>query len=232
MNIDSDEIRKFSRLAGAWWDPDGDMRALHDINPVRCQYVLARAALPGARVLDVGCGGGILTESLAQAGALATGIDGSEELIEVARSHAKAAAVGADYQCTTLEQLSVAAGEEFDVITCMELLEHVPDPAALIERASRLLRAGGHLFVATINRTPAAYCLAVLGAEYVLKLLPRGTHDYERFIRPSEMGRWMRACGLVVRDLTGLYYNPLTRAARTGPKVTVNYMMHAQADAA
>ncbi len=225
-NVDLGEIAHFNSLASRWWDPEGEFRALHEINPLRLDYIRQRAGLEGRRVVDVGCGGGILSEAMAQAGAAVTGIDMAPEPLTVARLHAAGAEVEIDYLETTAEALAAERPGEFDVVTCMELLEHVPSPASVVEACARLVRPGGHVFFATINRNPKSFAFAILGAEYLLRLLPRGTHEYARFIRPSELARWGRTAGLTLQHTTGMHYNPLTREYWLGPGVDVNYLMH------
>jgi len=224
INVDPAELAKFGRLAGRWWDPDGESRPLHDLNPVRLAYIAERAALRGARALDVGCGGGILSESLARAGAEVTAIDLSTEVIEVARLHLLESALTVDYRLVDVEALAAELPGRFDLVSCMEMLEHVPDPRSVVDACARLLRPGGRLFVSTLNRTPAAFAAAILGAEHVLRLLPRGTHHYAQFIRPSEMAAHLRAAGLELEHLAGIAYNPFTRGARLTENVSVNYI--------
>lgn len=223
-NADSRELAKFGALANRWWDENGPQRALHVLNPVRAGYVAAHCRLPDARVLDVGCGAGLLSEALAAAGARVSAIDLAPELIEVARLHLLESGVQVDYQCRSIAEVAAAEPESFDVLTCMELLEHVPDPAALLHDCARALKPGGHLFVSTLNRTPAAFALGIVGAEYVAGIVPRGTHRYAQFIRPSELAAWLRAAGLELFDLRGLYYNPLAPSARLGSRLDVNYI--------
>ncbi|MWJ28205.1 bifunctional 2-polyprenyl-6-hydroxyphenol methylase/3-demethylubiquinol 3-O-methyltransferase UbiG [Halomonas sp. ZH2S] len=226
-NVDAAEIAKFEALASRWWDPDSEFKPLHDINPLRLDFIDARAGLAGKRVLDVGCGGGILSESMAHRGAEVTGIDLGEAPLAVARLHAQASSVTIDYQCISVETLATQQPGEFDVVTCMEMLEHVPDPSSVIRACSTLVRPGGFVFFSTLNRTPKSYAFAILGAEYVLRLLPRGTHDYAKFIRPSEMATWSRESGLEVREQSGMTYNPLTRRYRLEANdVSVNYLMY------
>lgn len=227
QNVDPNEIAKFDHLAARWWDPHGEFRALHEINPLRLDYVEQRAGLRGKRVLDVGCGGGILAESMALRGAAVTGIDMSAAPLAVARLHQLESGATVDYQRITAEALAERQPAAFDVVTCMEMLEHVPDPASVVAACARLVAPGGHVFFSTLNRNPKAYLFAIIGAEYLLKLLPRGTHDYRRFIRPSELERWARAAGLHCRELTGLHYHPLLRSYRLGGDVDVNYLAHA-----
>ncbi|PRY65624.1 3-demethylubiquinone-9 3-methyltransferase [Vreelandella songnenensis] len=226
-NVDVAEVAKFEALASRWWDPKSEFKPLHDINPLRLDFIDARAGLAGKKVLDVGCGGGILSESMAHRGATVTGIDLGEAPLGVARLHAQESGVSVEYRKVSVEALAVEQPGHFDVVTCMEMLEHVPDPASVIRACCALVRPGGYVFFSTLNRTPKSYAFAILGAEYVLKLLPRGTHDYAKFIRPSEMAAWSRDAGLQVREQTGLTYNPLTRRYRlVANDVSVNYMMY------
>lgn len=225
-NIDNNELAKFALMADSWWDTEGACKPLHDLNPCRGDFIATRAQLDRARVLDVGCGGGILTEFLAAAGATVTGIDANPDLISVARLHAARSHHEIRYECTSIEDLDTGDADRYDVITCLELLEHVPDPKAMISECARRLRPDGSLFVSTINRTARAYALTVIGAEYLLKLLPRGTHDYARFIKPSELARWGRAAGFETREIRGMSYNPLTRHAALREDVGVNYLAH------
>ena len=228
-NADPAELRKFEAIASRWWDPTSEFRPLHEINPLRLDYVDQRAALQGKTVLDVGCGGGILAESMAARGAKVTGIDLGGANIEVARLHLLESGLEVDYREVAVEQLASESPASFDVVTCMEMLEHVPDPASVIAACGRLVRPGGLVFLSTINRNPKAYLYAVVGAEYVLGMLPRGTHDYAKFIRPSELGAWLRAAGLDLEDITGLTYNPLTGSYALDPAdVSVNYMAFAR----
>lgn len=228
MNVDRGEIAKFEALADRWWDPDGDFRPLHDINGVRTDYIVERAPVEGRRVVDVGCGGGLLTEALAIRGGQVLGIDMGETPLQVARRHAEGSDVAVDYERTTAEVLAEEHPAEFALVTCLEMLEHVPDPASVVDACARLAAPGGHLFFSTINRNPKAYLLAVLGAEYVLGLLPRGTHDYARFITPAELARATRQAGLTTESITGMSYNPFTRLCRLTDDVTVNYILHAR----
>jgi 2-polyprenyl-6-hydroxyphenyl methylase / 3-demethylubiquinone-9 3-methyltransferase len=224
-NVDAAELEKFGQLAQRWWDPHGEMRPLHEMNPLRLDWIDAHAALAGKRVLDVGCGGGILTESMARRGAMALGIDLSARPLRVAEQHARETNTRVDYREIGAEALAAEASEGFDVVTCMEMLEHVPDPAQTIAACARLARAGGWLFFSTLNRNPKAFVFAIVGAEYVLGLLPKGTHDYEKFIKPSELAALARASGLEVSEVTGLIYNPITRRFSLGADTDVNYMM-------
>jgi len=227
-NIDPREVAKFDAAAARWWDPSGDFRTLHHINPLRLHYIDAHAGLAGKRVLDVGCGGGILSESLAARGATVTGIDAAESALMVARLHQAESGAHVDYVRAAPEQYAEDHAGEFDVVACMELLEHVPDPAGVVSACARLLRPGGHAFFSTINRGLKGYLFAVLGAEYLLRLLPKGTHDYARFIRPSELAAWARACGLRVEAIDGMSYNPITLQCALNNDLSVNYLVHAR----
>ena len=230
LNCDPREIAKFEELAARWWDPHGECRPLHEINPLRLAFIETHAPLAGKAVVDVGCGGGILAEAMAARGARVTGIDMAGASLQVARLHALESGVAVDYRCVTAEALSREQPGSFDVVTCMELLEHVPDPASLVAACARLARPGGQVFFSTLNRNPKAYLFAIVGAEYLLRLLPRGTHDYARFIRPSELAAWMRQAGLAPRHMGGLGYNPLTRRYFLGDDVSVNYLVHGVRD--
>lgn len=223
-NVDLEEIAKFEEQAHRWWDPDGDFKPLHALNPLRLNYVDQKAGLAGKRVLDVGCGGGIMSESMALRGADVTGIDATSGPLAVAKLHQMESGANVNYREMTAEELAAAERAAFDIVTCMELLEHVPDPRSLVRACAVLARPGGHVFFSTINRNPKAYMLAVLGAEYVLRLLPKGTHDYAKFIRPSELDAWSRASGLSLQGLTGMSYNPLTGRFRLVDNVDVNYV--------
>jgi 2-polyprenyl-6-hydroxyphenyl methylase/3-demethylubiquinone-9 3-methyltransferase len=225
MNVDPAELEKFSSLAHRWWDPAGEFRPLHEINPLRLEWIDRRAQLGGKKVLDVGCGGGILTEAMARRGAEVTGIDLSEKGLRVAELHLLESQLAVRYEKASAEAYAASHPGEFDVVTCMELLEHVPEPAAMVEACARLVRPGGHVFFSTINRNPKSYLFAVVGAEYVLKLLPKGTHDYQRFIKPSELTRWSRAAGLRAEELIGMTYNPITQRYRLGRDCDVNYLL-------
>ena len=227
-NADAAELKKFEQLAHRWWDPAGESRPLHDLNPVRLGYVRERARLEGARVLDVGCGGGLLSEALAREGAQVTGIDLGSAVLEVARMHLHESGLSVDYRETSAEALAAEAPGRFDVVTCMEVLEHVPDPRSMLSACAALLKPGGRLFASTLNRTAKSFALAIVGAEYVLGLLPRGTHEYAKFIRPSELARMLRDAGLEVLDVQGLSYQPLTRRAALSEDCAVNYLVAAQ----
>jgi 2-polyprenyl-6-hydroxyphenyl methylase/3-demethylubiquinone-9 3-methyltransferase len=225
-NVDLAEIARFAAAASRWWDPQGEMRPLHDLNPVRLQYVERAGSLTGRVVLDVGCGGGLLAEAMARKGAQVTGIDLAEDLIRVAVLHALEAGVDLAYRVESAEGHAEQHAGRYDVVTCMEMLEHVPDPGAVMAALALLVRPGGHVFVSTLNRTPRSYALAVIGAEYVLRLLPPGTHTYEKFIRPSELRRWAQASGLELVDIAGLEYDPFDRSTRLTADASVNYLMH------
>ncbi len=226
QNIDHNEIAKFEALATRWWDPESEFRTLHQINPLRLEFINERAPLEGKKVLDMGCGGGILSESMATRGARVTGIDMGEKPLAVAKLHLKESGLEVDYRQTTTEALAIEEPESFDIITCMEMVEHVPDPASVINACSRLVRPGGELFFSTINRTPKAWLFAIVGAEYLLNILPKGTHTYEKFIRPSELEKWARESGLVSKEITGMHYNPFTDHYWLAPGVEVNYLLH------
>ena len=226
-NVDPDEIAKFERLAARWWDPTSEFRPLHEINPLRLDWIDTRARLSGKRVLDVGCGGGILAESMAARGARVTGIDLGETPLSVARLHLKESGQQVEYRKIAAEDLAREQPGTYDVVTCLEMLEHVPDPASTVAACAQLVKPGGQVFFSTINRNPKSWLFAIVGAEYVLQLLPRGTHDYMKFIRPSELERMARHAGLRVREYTGMHYNPLTRRYSLAPGVDVNYLVHA-----
>jgi len=226
VNADGAELAKFDAGAAAFWDLRGEFRPLHLLNPVRVQFIAERTALAGSRVLDVGCGGGLLAEALARAGARVTAIDLAPAMIEVARLHAAESALAVDYRLSSAEDVAAAEPAGFDVVTCMEMLEHVPEPAAMTATLAHLLRPGGALFVSTINRNLKSFLLAIVGAEYVLNLIPRGTHEYERLIRPAELARWGRAAGLELRTLAGIELNPFTGRVALTRDVAVNYLAH------
>jgi 2-polyprenyl-6-hydroxyphenyl methylase/3-demethylubiquinone-9 3-methyltransferase len=225
-NADPQELAKFAALAQSWWDPAGPSKPLHDLNPLRLRYIEQAAGLRDARVLDVGCGGGILSEAMARGGARVLGIDLSQAVLDVAELHALEAKQTVEYRAIAAEELAAAAAGSFDLVTCMEMLEHVPDPAAMLDTLTALVKPGGDVIVSTLNRKPAAFAIAIVGAEYIARVLPRGTHEYMKFIRPSELARWGRAAGLTLIDLTGITYNPLTRAFRLSPNTDVNYLAH------
>ncbi|KGM51931.1 3-demethylubiquinone-9 3-methyltransferase [Lysobacter concretionis Ko07 = DSM 16239] len=223
-NFHQAELDKFGALASRWWDPQGPQKALHALNPARLGYVGSRVALAGAQVLDVGCGGGLLSEALAGEGAQVTAIDLAPELVKVARLHGLETGAKVDYRLQSAESLAAEMPSRFDAVTCMEMLEHVPDPAAIIDACAALLKPGGRLFLSTLNRTPAAFALAIVGAEYIARLLPTGTHRYRDFIKPSELGGWLRAAGLQLEDVSGLMYEPWRNAARLTKRADVNYL--------
>lgn len=223
-NVSQAELDKFDDLAHRWWDPNGESRPLHDLNPVRLAYVKERAPLRGVAALDVGCGGGLLSEALAREGAQVTAIDLAPQVLAVARLHLHESELSVDYRQVSAEALAAQMPGHFAVVTCMEMLEHVPEPASVIAACAQLLAPGGRLFLSTLNRTPQAFALAIVGAEYMLRLLPRGTHHYAQFIRPSELGAWLRAAGLELEDVSGLHYEPFTRRAWCGAGTSVNYL--------
>lgn len=225
-NADPAELAKFAALAQSWWDPKGPSKPLHDLNPLRLRYVARAVTLDGAAVLDVGCGGGILSESMARAGARVLGIDLSRAVLDVAELHALDAKITAEYRLVAVEELARERPGAFDLVTCMEMLEHVPDPAASIQALAAVVKPGGDVVVSTLNRNPLAFAVAIVGAEYIARVLPRGTHEYLKFIRPSELARWGRAAGLELKDLTGISYNPLTRSFRLSQNTDVNYLAH------
>ena len=226
-NFDQAELDKFAALANRWWDADGPQKPLHALNPVRLRYVAERAALRGLKVLDIGCGGGLLSEALAKEGAQVTAIDLAPELVKVARLHGLESGVQVDYRVQSAEDLAADQPGAFDVVTCMEMLEHVPDPGAIVGACQRLLKPGGKLFLATINRTPAAFAVAVVGAEYIARLLPRGTHHYQDFIMPAELGGWLREAGLQLQDVSGMAYEPWRNRARLSRRTDINYLAFA-----
>jgi 2-polyprenyl-6-hydroxyphenyl methylase/3-demethylubiquinone-9 3-methyltransferase len=226
-NVDPAEIAKFEQLASRWWDPGSEFKPLHDINPLRLKWINDRVGLSGKKVLDVGCGGGILSESMADLGARVTGIDMGEAPLAVAKLHLKESGLKVEYQRANAEDFAHEHAGEYDVVTCLEMLEHVPEPSSVVKACAQLVRPGGQLFFSTINRNPKSWLFAIVGAEYVLNLLPRGTHEYLKFIRPSELERMCRATNLSVREITGMHYNPLTRTYSLGPGVDVNYLLMA-----
>ncbi len=226
-NIDAAEVSKFEELAARWWDTDSEFKPLHDINPLRLNFINEYAGgISGKQVVDIGCGGGILSESMAVCGANVVGIDAGKAPLTVARLHALESGVDIDYRHLTAEQLAEEAPESFDVVTCMEMLEHVPDPASVLQACARLVKPGGHVFLSTINRTAKAYAFAIIGAEYLLKMLPKGTHDYQKFIRPSELEAWAREAGLTFKQMRGMSYSPLTRRYSLSDDFDVNYLVH------
>lgn len=230
-NVDQSEIAKFEALAHRWWDRESEFKPLHDINPLRVNWIDERSPLAGQKVLDVGCGGGILSEAMSLRGAQVTGIDMGEAPLSVARLHQLESGANVEYRQITAEALAAEQPGQYDTVTCLEMLEHVPDPASVIRACYTLVKPGGHVFFSTINRNPKAYLLAVIGAEYVLRMLPRGTHEFKKFIRPSELGAWSRDAGLSVKDIIGLTYNPLTKHYKLSSDVDVNYMIHTHKEA-
>ena len=224
-NADPTELQKFSDLAHRWWDPNSEFRPLHEINPLRLDWIDRHAPLKGKRVLDVGCGGGILSESMASRGATVTGIDLSEKALGVAKLHLLESGRSVDYRLSSAEDLATEEAGSYDVLTCMEMLEHVPNPASTIAACAALVKPGGHVFFSTISRNPKAYLFAVIGAEYILQLLPKGTHDYAKFIKPSELSRWAKAVGLEIDEIIGMSYNPITKVYSLGRDTDVNYLM-------
>jgi len=229
LNSDAAEIAKFEQLADKWWDLEGEFRPLHGMNPLRCNYIDQHSPVAERRILDVGCGGGILTEALAQRGAQVTGLDMGEAPLAVAREHARSSGLEIDYRHGTAEQLTAEQPEHYDIVTCLEMLEHVPDPASVVAACARLVKPGGAVYFSTINRTAKAWALAVVGAEYLLGLLPKGTHDYQKFIRPSELASYARSSGLELEELVGIRYNPLSkRFSLASHDVDVNYIVRAR----
>jgi len=227
-NLDSAEQARFDAMASSWWDPEGSSRPLHELNPARLSFIRERASLDGATVIDVGCGGGILSEAMAGAGARVTGLDIAPAALAVARLHLMESGANVDYHESTVEAWAERMPGQADVLTCMEMLEHVPDPQSVLDACAALLKPGGQAFFSTLNRTPAAFALAIVGAEHVARLLPRGTHRYDRFIRPAELAGGLRRAGFQVREICGLHYNPVTRTTRLGGGVQVNYLVHAR----
>lgn len=226
-NVDPAEQQKFDRIAASWWDPDGESRPLHDLNPARLAYIAERVELNGAKVTDIGCGGGILSESMAAQGAVVTGIDMAAKALAVARLHLHESGYQVDYQNVTAELWAEQNPSSADVVTCMEMLEHVPDPASVVSACAKMLVTGGHLFMSTLNRNAMSFAVAILGGEHITRIIPKGTHQYDRFIKPSELCQWLRASGMRIEEITGIHYNPLERTARTGGHVNVNYLIHA-----
>ena len=225
MNADPLEIQKFSELAHRWWDPTSEFRPLHEINPLRLEWINAKVPLAGKRVIDIGCGGGILAESMARKGASVTGIDLSEKALKVADLHSLESGVNVRYKLIAAETMAAEEAGQYDVVTCMEMLEHVPDPAAIVKACATLVKPGGHIFLSTLNRNPKAYLFAILGAEYVLRLLPKGTHDYDKFITPAELSQYLRSAGLDVNSMRGMGYNPLTKIYSLNSDTSVNYLV-------
>jgi len=230
-NVDPNEIAKFERMANRWWDTEGEFKPLHDINPIRSNYIDQRASVADKSLLDIGCGGGILCEAMAQRGALVSGIDMGKAPLEIANLHKLESGLEIDYQQSTAEELAEKKASAFDIVTCLEMLEPVPNPQAIVESCAKLAKPGGDIFFSTINRNPKSYAMTILGAEYLLKLLPKGTHEYKNFIRPSELSMWLRNAGLEIMDISGISYNPLSRSFYLDPNdVDVNYLVHAKAN--
>lgn len=226
INVDHAEIAKFEELAHRWWDPNSEFKPLHEINPLRLDYIDSRVGLAGKRVLDVGCGGGILSESMARRGAQVTGIDMGEAPLSVAQLHALESEIEVEYRKVPVEELAEEQPASFDAVTCMEMLEHVPDPASVVAACAKLVKPGGQVFFSTINRNPKAWLFAIAGAEYVLKLLPKGTHEFSKFIRPAELTGFCRHADLLVQDISGMSYNPFSKRYSLGNDLDVNYLMH------
>ena len=227
VNVDPAEQQKFDRIAATWWDPDGESQPLHDLNPARMAYIMDRVEIAGEKIVDVGCGGGILSESLAAQQAQVTGIDIAEKALSVAKLHLHESGCKVDYQHSTAEAWAEKHPASASVVTCMEMLEHVPDPVSVVTACAGMLAPGGHLFMSTLNRNPVSFAVAILGGEHIARVVPKGTHQYDRFIKPSELCQWLRAAGMQVEEITGIHYNPLERTARTGGHVRVNYLIHA-----
>jgi len=225
-NIDPEEIAKFTRFAAHWWDPEGEMKPLHALNPLRLAFIMDNTTLRQNKVIDIGCGGGILTESMAKNGAAVTGIDMSPEAIKIAKLHQLESQLAINYQVETAETHALHHAGEYDSVTCMEMLEHVPDPAAIIRASATLVKKGGDVFVSTLNRNVKSYLFAIIGAEYLLKLLPKNTHDFAKFIRPSELAAWGRQSGLTVANTVGIHYHPFTKKYTLSDDISVNYLMH------
>lgn len=230
-NSDPRELDKFSQMAHRWWDPSGSFKPLHDLNPARLSYIDQRVGLSGKSVLDVGCGGGLLSEGMASHGAQVTGIDLAEKPLQIARLHLMESGLSVDYQLIAVEEMASSRPGQFSVVTCLEMLEHVPDPACIVQACAAAVAPGGHVFFSTINRNPKAYFLAVLGAEYLLNILPRGTHEYAKFIQPAELAHWCRLAGLTVREVTGMHYNPFSSEVSLSNDTNVNFLMYATRDA-
>lgn len=226
VNVDQDEIDKFAELAHRWWDPDSEFKPLHQINPLRVQHINTKCGLAGKKVLDVGCGGGILSEAMAQMGASVTGIDLGEKALQVARLHQLESNASVDYRLISVEALAAEQPAQYDVVTCMEMLEHVPDPASVVKACAALVRPGGHVFFSTLNRNPKSYLFAIVAAEYLLNLLPRGTHQYEKMIKPSELANAIRQTDLLLVDMIGLTYHPMTKRYQLTSDISVNYIVH------
>lgn len=227
-NVDAQEIAKFEALAYRWWDTESEFKPLHDINPLRLDFIDKHTSLSGKKVLDIGCGGGILSESMAKSGAKVKGIDLGEAPLAVAKIHAKEEDLDVEYQAISAEEIAQQEPNSYDIVTCMEMLEHVPDPAAIVSACANLVKPGGHVFFSTINRNPKSFLFAIVGAEYVLNLLPKGTHHYEKLIRPSELDRWVRQASLHTNEIIGMTYNPLHKTYKLSSDTSINYIVHSQ----
>lgn len=227
-NVDAQEIAKFEALAYRWWDTESEFKPLHDINPLRLDFIDKHTSLSGKKVLDIGCGGGILSESMAKSGAKVKGIDLGEAPLAVAKIHAKDEDLDVEYQAISAEEIAQQEPNSYDIVTCMEMLEHVPDPAAIVSACANLVKPGGHVFFSTINRNPKSFLFAIVGAEYVLNLLPKGTHHYEKLIRPSELDRWVRQASLHTNEIIGMTYNPLHKTYKLSSDTSINYIVHSQ----
>ncbi len=226
LNVDKKEIAKFEELANRWWDKESEFKPLHEINPLRANYIDERSPVAGKQLIDIGCGGGILCEAMAQRGALVTGIDMGEAPLQVAELHKLESNLNIDYQLGTAEEMAQEKPAHYDIVTCLEMLEHVPDPASVIHACADLVKPGGHLYFATINRNPKSFLFAIVGAEYIMQMLPKGTHEYAKFIQPAEMARWLRDADLELNDISGMTYNPITKHYRIGKDTDVNYLIH------
>lgn len=228
MNVDSNQIGKFNELAHMWWDKQGKFKPLHEINPLRLQFILEHTNIAGKNILDIGCGGGILSEAMAIAGAKVTGIDLAEQALQVAKEHARKTDVAVDYRCISAENFAAEHAGEFDIVTCMEMLEHVPEPESIIAACSRLVKPGGHIFFSTINRNAKAFLMAIVGAEHILRMIPQGTHEYDKFIKPAELTGWCREVGLQPKAMQGMHYNPLSKRYKLNADCDVNYLVYTQ----
>lgn len=227
MNYDPQELAKFAALAAHWWDPTGELKTLHQINPLRLSYISEKVELANKTVIDIGCGGGILSESMAMKGAIVTGIDMNKSVIDVAKLHQLESGTAIEYRHTSAESIAIERPNHYDIVTCLEMLEHVPDPLSIIRASATLVKPGGHVFFSTLNRNPKSYLFAILGAEYLLKLLPKNTHDFAKFIRPSELNAWARESGLISQEMKGISYNPLMKTFKLTDDVSINYLFYA-----